>query len=259
MPKNTKRLLRISILSLIILLIIVIIISLFNKQTLIKTPINYLIKYRVNHYLLKNSPWKISKLEISNFSSDKIFTKDKDKDKTKKSPKYIKKTNLKAPIITLEKSRNLKSQNKSPKQITLTNLNFESNLKYPLKDFQQKFNLNSEALYIDSDKLRESPILALARNVITDKGVRIKDIKITGVCNTKAHICKFDHIKLGKNNLIISGTGFYEYKKAFGNFNLIMRFPKLKKLKLHLNIKIKDHHVITKMEKLSIHKLFSMV
>ena len=249
------------ILILLIIILTIVVLFITNRKSLLKEPLRYLIKYRVNHYLLKNSPWKISKLEISNFSSDKVFPKDKDKDKDKdkKSPKYIKKINLKAPIITLEKSKNFKSKNKSPKQITLTNLNFESDLKYPLKNFPQKFNLSSEALYIDSEKLRESPILALARNIITDKGVRIKDLEITGVCNIKDHICKFDHIKLGKNNLIISGTGFYEYKKAFGNFNLIMRFPKLRKLKLNLNIKIKDHHVITKMEKLSIHKLFSMV
>lgn len=245
------------ILILLIIILAIVVLFITNRKSLLKEPLNYLIKYRVNHYLLKNSPWKISKLEISNFSSDKIFPKDKGKDKN--IPEYIKKIDITAPIIKIEKSKHPKFRNKSPQKIYFDNLKFESDLKYPLKNFPQKFNLSSEALYIDSEKLRESPILALARNVITDKGVRIKDIKITGFCNTKAHICKFDHIKLGKNNLIISGDGFYEYKKAFGNFNLIMRFPKLKKLKLHLNIKIKDHHVITKMEKLSVRKFFSMV
>ena len=74
------------ILILLIIILTIVVLFLTNQKSLLKEPLRYLIKYRVNNYLLKNSPWKISKLEISNFSSDKIFPEDKDK--TKKIPKY---------------------------------------------------------------------------------------------------------------------------------------------------------------------------
>ena len=123
-------------------------------------------------------------------------------------------------------------------------------MKYPIENYSQEFTLNSESIFIDSKKIRESPVLALARNVITPKGVRIKNLKINGSCNLKSKICKFKDIRLGKRNLIISGSGYYNSGKSIGYFNFLIRFPKLPKLKLHMNISIKNSDVITKVEKI---------
>jgi hypothetical protein len=241
-----------------ILLILLVIFFFVNRKKLVSRTI----QYTANHTWLQKSPWEIKKLKLSQWSLDK-------KTKTiKNKAEKIRIIKFQAPVIQLapekkdklnkNKSNKNKSNNKV-KSITLNKVKFSSNVQYPVNSNKESFKLHADSVYIQSDELRESPILMLARNIIRKHGIEVKDVNIHGYCQKNINSCTFDSIKLGEKNLRVTGSGTYFYKKGDSNFDLILSFPALPKLKIPIELKTVNHKLITKVKKLSGNDLLQMI
>ena len=236
-----------------ILLILLVIFFFVNRKKLVSKSI----QYTANNTWLKKSPWEIKKLKLSQWSLDK-----KTKNIKNKAEK-IRIIKFQAHIIQLapekkDKSKENKSNNKI-KSITLNKVKFSSDVQYPISSNKESFKLHADSVYIQSEKIRESPILMLARNVIRKHGIELKNVNINGYCQKNIHSCTFDKIKLGAKNIQILGNGKYFYKKGDSNFDLILAFPALPKLKIPIELKTVNHKLITNVKKLSASHLLQMI
>jgi len=231
-----------------ILLILLVIFFFVNRKKLVSRTI----QYTTNHTWLQKSPWEIKKLKLSQWSLNKKNKSIKNKEEKIRIIKF------QAPIIQLAPETKDKSNNKI-KFITLNKVNFSSNTIYPLNLNKQNFKLHADSIYIQSEKIRRSTILMLARNTIREHGIELKNVDIYGYCQKNINSCTFYRIKLGEKNLRVTGAGTYFYKKGDSNFDLILSFPALPKLKIPIELKTKNHKLTTKVKKLSGSDLLQMI